>query len=267
MDARRFRGGLRVAWLAFVVAAAAGPALATTEACRRECERCPEASPDAEALACLARAVACRADEVLCETKLALYRAHMEELARGAELHGLPELYRAVLAPFFPGVDLARVRFGFSDHQPPENATTDCLDIFFARRDFVARLRDGALSADDEIQWLLHELRHAEQCMALGGRDAYAVRWLGELGVSVIRDSDLGTLHARIPMEGDAIVRSEWVAQELALCCREPSGRLARPGDGERSVEASGAAPLAAADRRAAPPQAAPPSQQAPRAQ
>jgi hypothetical protein len=222
--------------LAALLALSAAAARAASEACARRCESCPQASLDADAMRCLARAAACRADETLCETKLALYRAHMEELARGAELRRLPRLYRELLAPFYPGLDLARVRVGFSDRQPPDNATTDCLDIFFANAQVAERVQDAGLSDEDDIRWLLHELRHAEQCMTLGGRDFYAARWLGELGVSFVQNADLGTLHSRIPMEGDAIVRAEWVWLDLSACCVDASGRLARPSALTRAI-------------------------------
>jgi hypothetical protein len=198
---------------------------APTPACERACAEC-EPQPGGLDLACAAEALACRSAVSLCEAKLAAYRAQMDELAAGVELSLLPGSYRRVLARFFPRLDLAGVRFGWSDRQPADNAITDCDRIYFARADFVARLRSEELRATSEWLWLLHELRHAEQCTLLGGRDAYAARWLDELGLAFLADADLATLHDRLPMEGDADARAERAYAELSRCCLAPDGRI-----------------------------------------
>ena len=208
----------------------AAPGAAADRAPAAVCARaCPECEPEDGAgldLACAAQALACRSEQTLCEAKLAVYHAHMEELAAGVELSLLPATYRRVLGRFFPRLDLASVRFGWSDRQPPDNAITDCDRIYFARSDFVERLRRGKLRAATDWLWLLHELRHAEQCVALGGRDAYAVRWLDELGLAFLADADLATLHDRIPLEDDADERAKRVFAELSRCCLVADGGI-----------------------------------------
>jgi hypothetical protein len=206
---------------------------AAAPVCARNCPDCAPA-PDGPDLACAAEAFACRSEAALCEAKLAAYRAQMDELGAGVELLALPAAYARVLARFFPRLDLDAVRFGWSDRQPPDNAVTDCDRIYFARADFVARLRSGGLRAGSDWLWLLHELRHAEQCAILGGRDAYAARWLDELGTSFLADADLATLHDRIPMEGDADEHARRAFAALSRCCLLADGRLA-PG-AERGV-------------------------------
>ena len=207
------------------VGAAGPPSPACAQLCR-ECEPGPGDVPD---LSCIAESLSCRTQRTLCEAKLAAYRAQMDQLGAGVELSSLPTAYLRILAPFYPRLDLATVRFGVSPRQPPDNAITDCDRIYFARSEFVERLRLGELRATTDWLWLLHELRHAEQCASLGGRDAYAVRWLDELGLSFLSDADLATLHDRIPMEGDADRRAEIVLAELSACCRAPDGQLRSP--------------------------------------
>lgn len=209
---------------------------AASSICALACSECEPGRGPFD-LAC----AACRTQVNLCEAKLALYHAHMEELGAGVELFSLPDPYRRVLARFYPRLDLGRVRVGASDRQPPDNAITDCDRIYFARTDFVERLRTRELRSSSDWLWLLHELRHAEQCALLGGRDAYAVRWLDELGLTFLSDADLATLHERIPMEGDADARAEGVLAELSACCRAEDGRLRAPE--ERGVAAPPPAP------------------------
>ena len=159
---------------------------------------------------------------VVCRTKYALYRAYMTVLGAETHLHRLPEVYIDRLASYFPNVDLRLVRFGFSDNQPANNATTDCLDIYFNDREMVDLLRAG--SSDIDWHWLLHELRHTEQCAELGSREDYAKRWFRDLEIAVlawelVQDpiDFLGEIHDRMPMEQDADERATQVGQQLAL--------------------------------------------------
>jgi hypothetical protein len=198
-------------------------------ACAHLCTECEPGTEGALDLSCAAQALSCRGERTLCEAKLAAYRAQMDELASGVELFALAAPYRQMLARFYPKLELAALRFGVSHRQPLDNAVTDCDRIYFARSEFVERLRAGGLRTGSDWSWLLHELRHAEQCAILGGRDAYALRWLDELGLTLLSDADLGTLHDRIPMEDDADRHAERVLAELSACCRSADGRLRAP--------------------------------------
>jgi hypothetical protein len=220
----------------------AAAARAPAAVCARACPGCEPGDGAGLDLACAAQSLACRSEETLCEAKLAVYHAHMEELAAGVELAVLPATYRRVLGRFFPRLDLAAVRFGWSGRQPPDNAITDCDRIYFARSDFVERLRRGELRVATDWLWLLHELRHAEQCAALGGRDAYAARWLDELGLAFLADADLATLHDRIPLEDDADERAKRVFAELSRCCLVADGGIDPNGGDVASPPPAGAA-------------------------
>jgi hypothetical protein len=220
----------------------AAAARAPAAVCARACPGCEPGDGAGLDLACAAQSLACRSEETLCEAKLAVYHAHMEELAAGVELAVLPATYRRVLGRFFPRLALAAVRFGWSDRQPPDNAITDCDRIYFARSDFVERLRRGELRVATDWLWLLHELRHAEQCAALGGRDAYAARWLDELGLAFLADADLATLHDRIPLEDDADERAKRVFAELSRCCLVADGGIDPNGGDVASPPPAGAA-------------------------
>ena len=68
-------------------------------------------------------AAACQARISACDGKLASYRAYMTQLGAGVTTYQLPAIYRELLQPFY-SANLANWRFGFSDRQPPNNATT-----------------------------------------------------------------------------------------------------------------------------------------------
>jgi hypothetical protein len=150
----------------------------------------------------------------LCMTKLELYEAYMAYLGMGVNLHRLPEEYIEGLQPFYPTVDLRNVRFGYSDHQPPHNATTDCDRMYFNDREYVERLRDAALEPDDWY-WVFHELEHTEQCAQLGSRVEYAKTWFHDFETSLLV-LNLGNpaslydqLHDNMPMDQDAFAKED----------------------------------------------------------
>ena len=149
----------------------------------------------------------CQARQALCQTKLGLYFGYMTQLGAGVTMRRLPQTYVDVLQPFYTGANLNDWRFGFSDRQPANNATTDCTNTYFNNAGFVDRLANGLLDKStniNEYNWLFHELQHVVQCRAVGGRDRYARMWFNQLEVGFIRNADLATLHDRMPMEGAA---------------------------------------------------------------
>jgi len=163
-----------------------------------------------------------------CDLDLTLYRVYMDRLSRGVKVRPLHPRYVRVLAPHYPGLDLTRVRLGYSPRQPLRNATTDCLNIYFNDAEAVARFvegesrlyfRGGAPDPDStHVDWLLHELRHAEQCMEAGGREGYARRWFQELShqglLRLVRGSQQ-QLHDAMEMEADADAVAERVLASL----------------------------------------------------
>jgi hypothetical protein len=152
-----------------------------------------------------------------CPSLWDLYRAYMAVMGSGVALHSLPEVYVEELQPRFPNVDLRGVRFGYSSSQPAGNATTDCNVVYFNDAGFVTRLRRAELSLSEEWDWLLHELRHTEQCAEIGGRQNYAERWFRELGLAFLvtnlaRPAEIfDELHDAMPMEDDADARARGI--------------------------------------------------------
>jgi len=170
---------------------------------------------------------ACPETAQSCGIDLTLYRIYMARLGKGVELRPLHPRYVQVLAPFYPGLELGQVRLGYSPRQPLRNATTDCRKIYFnderAVELFVkgraqVHYREGQPDPDStHVDWLLHELRHAEQCMELGGREAYARRWFSELARSglMMLKGESQLLHDAMIMEEDADAVAEEVLQSL----------------------------------------------------
>jgi len=212
---------LALLWLAPAAAFAAAPV------CARDCG-CAAAPGSAEEEACRARATLCRAREVLCEGRMALYAQVIAFVGDGVTTHPLSPRLAAGLQRFYPRSDLARVRVGFAPNQPPENAITDCETIYFANAGTVARVRDGTIRDDVDWIWLLHELRHTEQCRILGGRDAYALAWMEDVPLQDLGrgEIDPAAIHDAMPMERDASERAKAVLAELGTCCRRESGEL-----------------------------------------
>ena len=169
----------------------------------------------------------CSDKEQSCSFDLTLYRIYMARLGRDVALQPLHPRYVELLAPHYPKLDLERVQLGYSSRQPLRNATTDCLNIYFndalAVDKFVtgkSRVlhREGRPDPDStHMDWLLHELRHAEQCMELGGREAYARRWFSELarsGLMLLKGSSQ-LLHDAMVMEEDADAVADEVLRAL----------------------------------------------------
>lgn len=215
--------------LVVVLAALFGPGVAGAQSavCERECV-CEAAPGSAEEAVCMARAGACLARQALCEGRLALYAQVMAFVGDGVETHPLSPRLAEGIQRLFPRSDLGRVRVGFAPSQPPENAITDCDTIYFARRDTVERVRAGTIAEDAEWIWLLHELRHTEQCQILGGREAYALAWMEDVPLDALKlgEIDPEAIHESMPMERDATDRAIAVLRELTGCCRTGDGQL-----------------------------------------
>lgn len=200
---------LGVMFAAIPTANAQGPIIAA--ACRRNCSL-----TDA----------ACIVNEQTCQAKLGLYYGYMGQLGTGVTVYQLPQLYIDLLQPHY-GAFISGWRFGFSDRQPANNATTDCSRTYFNDQAFVDDLRAGNLNEDSEFTWLFHEIQHHVQCSRLGSRDLYAKMWFEQLEVTFIQNNDLATLHDRMPMEGDADGVANRVLGAMANS-RGADGRLVR---------------------------------------
>jgi hypothetical protein len=170
-------------------------------------------------------AAICHARIATCETKLSIYSGYMGQLGAGITTYQLPAMYRELLQPFYSN-NIGQWRFGFSDRQPPNNATTDCSVTYFNRANFVNLLRDGTL--DGLWDWLFHELAHFDQCRILGTRDAYSKMWFGHLEIAFLQNNDLATIHDRMMMEGSAETVAGRV-MDRTRPIRDATNRLVRP--------------------------------------
>jgi hypothetical protein len=123
-----------------------------------------------------------------------------------------------MLASLYPELkNLDGYRFGYSNHQPANNATTDCSKTYYNNKEFVNRLRQGRLSKSHEFIWLLHELQHYNQCKRVHGRDRYALMWFRDLGSSVL-NGDLKKIHDNMPMEKEAIGVQVPLCKQIKKC-------------------------------------------------
>lgn len=227
----------RTLTVALVLALACIPAVAQalSPACYKNCSSIFESCGKFD-VACAARNAArlpafndCRLEETTCQTKLELYNAYMTNLGQGVVLHSLPAVYRQVLAQHYPGVNLANVRFGRGTRQPSNNATTDCMTIYFNDAVQVDKMRNGTLNSDQEIYWMLHELQHTVQCQQAGGRDFYAKMWFEHLSLAFLNSSDLAQIHDNMPMEGNATSVGSLVLTKLQNCCIDGSYYIVPP--------------------------------------
>ena len=194
---------------------------------------------------CAPTDLACNAAVALCEARIRAFDVYMDQIDTGQPKYALPAVYQDVLRPHYPQVNLAEVRFAFSDQQPPDNATTDCNNIYFNDASYVTALRNA--DPNPRLLWLLHELTHPEQCAAAGGREGYAKRWWNELEAAVRASGEtvnvlqpleqlvkqIGELYARVhstmPMEQAADAKAEAVLADLRVCCLAADGTLTRP--------------------------------------
>ena len=198
--------------------------------CMRTLQRCSliDASCLVQSVAQVPRITSCTLARAECKIRLGLYQLYMGRMSRGVSMHPLPGHYLRALAPHFPAMDLSQVRIGYSSRQPDNNATTDCKNIYFNDHKMVRRIVKGILwvgvvdgKPDPEqtnLDWLLHELRHVEQCQEWGGRDAYALRWMQDLTQAVLRQMSWQhhQIHNDQAMEKDADRVSLEVLQRLA---------------------------------------------------
>lgn len=192
---------------------------------------------------------ACLARQTDCQVKLNLFNAYLGQMGLGVSLYAMDGYNRAILAPYFPTIDLSAWRFGFSDRQPPDNATTDCNTTYFNNASFVNNLTRGHIdlsnrvtSADGKrVPWVLHELYHYVQCNNVGGRTAYARMWFdnllrmnwGSLDPTKVSLDNLSPIfnlmHDSMPMEQDAQNNGDTIWTTLNSCCVATDSTLFPP--------------------------------------
>ncbi len=144
----------------------------------------------------------CKGDPV-CISKIKLYQTYMAQLRSRTKMYRLPPKYLRY-ASLYPQLgNLKGYRFGYSNHQPKQNATTDCNKTYYNDKKYVNQLKQGRVHST-RLYWLLHELQHYNQCKRVGGRDNYALMWFRDLDISIIRKRNLKNIHDRMPMEKEA---------------------------------------------------------------
>jgi hypothetical protein len=171
---------------------------------------------------------ACHAD---CQAKLQAYYAFMTVMSRQVLMHDLPSHYVKILEPLFGVSNLSSFRFGHSVQTMTALGITDCNKAYFSNSTFVSKAANGDLTSDEDFFLLFHEMQHYVQCTNAGGRNAYALRWFGELGTTVLTTQDPFAIHDAMPMEGDA----DMVANSVLTAIRpfqEANGSLRRPSTG-----------------------------------
>ena len=223
----------------FSISAFPGEVAMDNKACDRKClqtlERCSiiDAACLVQSVAQVPRMASCTLARAECKIRLGLYQLYMGRMSWGVNMSPLPGHYLQALAPHFPGMDLSQVRVGYSSRQPDNNATTDCKNIYFNDLKMVRQVMKGTLwmgltdgkpdAEKTNMDWLLHELRHVEQCQEWGGRDAYALRWMQDLTRAVFRQMSLEhqMIHNDQAMEKDADRVALEVLQKLAPVINE----------------------------------------------
>ena len=204
-------------------------------------ETCPNALTDPFG------AAACAARVSTCQSKLVLYQSYMAQLGLNVPRFPLPAFYVEILQPHYPGANLSTWRFGASDRQPPNNTTTDCTVTYFnpGFPNYTARLTTGALNTEQELNLLMHELAHVEQCMQAGGRDRYARMWFEQAELAFLQSADLTAIHDLQPMENQADARALTVFTATARH-RNTDGRFVAPQSNLRTASITGPANLRA---------------------
>ena len=151
----------------------------------------------------------------------AAYAAYFAFIGSGATERFLPSSVIQKLEPYFVNDVLSAVRYASSEHTN-HKAITDCYKIYFPKGyGVVSTIQNGEIFEDwakDDLHWLLHELAHAEQCRAEGGRSDFADRWFSELGTTTAaklvtdpRSISAETIHDAMPMEQDAEAKADRV--------------------------------------------------------
>lgn len=181
-----------------------------------------------------AEVTSCQAEQASCQAKFVMYDAYLTQMGLGVTLHNLPALYRDILDPHYPAANLSQVQFGYSNRQPPNNATADCDKIYYNNSSFVDDKRQGDLDSEGEFKWMLHELAHFEQCRQVGSRDAFAKMWWDHLSEtdlqSMIETGSWDQVHDQMQMEADADDKADDIFDDLEQCCIHPgNGKLIRP--------------------------------------
>ncbi len=168
------------------------------------------------------------AGQIVFDPIVQVYMGYFAIVGGGATTYRLPEDVVTKLKPHYGETLLREVRTGASNHTKSDStAMTDCKNIYFPsgsgvvallKSDSILEKRDGQFVYANEVRWLLHELQHTRQCVDIGGRENYAVRWFSELGATTIGNLIAAPgnvssreIHDAMPMEEDATRKEDLV--------------------------------------------------------
>lgn len=124
------------------------------------------------------------------------YSSYMYWVDSGAYIRSvrLPANLQRLLDPYYD-YNLANVKISYTSRFS-SLAMTDCKHIYFGERAIVNKLKRGEKLTNREFHWMAHELTHVGQCVKIGGRKKYALRWFGEVGDNAITQIGRGKFTA-----------------------------------------------------------------------
>jgi hypothetical protein len=145
------------------------------------------------------------------------YYAFMKHVRSGVDFKPLPDWVIQMYQPFFTNILLRNVRIGDSTDKKENTSVTDCTRIVFSpgTTGMIYSQNDPTRRAVASL--MLHEISHADQCMAKTAndfgtkRDQYADMWFKDLSPGVLRALAASNfsvsktqIHDQMPMEVDA---------------------------------------------------------------
>jgi len=113
-------------------------------------------------------------DDVKNELTWLVYQEYMSQL--GDEYPGSISTYYISRIQDFYKTPLGSIRIS-KGQASLGDGITDCTHIRTPDLQLLQSIQQGTKPTKDDLTWLLHELRHSDQCAKVGGRKAYASMW------------------------------------------------------------------------------------------
>ncbi len=152
------------------------------------------------------------------ETAYMAYIKFFDQVNQGSSTYAMPTVLKNRIKPYYH-VNLNDITIKSSPNISGF-AITDCKTIYFSEDStFIQNMLSDDLTGDN-MELLLHELAHSDQCLSVGGRREYAVKWFIELTGTVvlnpvavinnILDMSGNAIHDAMPMEQAAENFAQW---------------------------------------------------------
>ncbi|MDD5043739.1 MAG: hypothetical protein PHD51_03695 [Patescibacteria group bacterium] len=135
-----------------------------------------------------------------------VYMSWVNDGVEGGDNNKIKSSLRKILKPYYAN-DLSDVRYAYTTRFD-NLGMTDCKLIYFGNKEIVNKLKQGEKLTKKQFKWLGHELTHTEQCVRVGGRKKYALRWFKEVKKVVLKSIQSGNF--------TDIVQDIFNAQKLA---------------------------------------------------